>query len=183
MGGLFSSISAWISGKQEVRVLILGLDFAGKTTILYRLSLNQAVTQVAPTVAFNLENVEVGKLRLQIWDLGGQNQLRPFWRLYFKDTTGVVFVVDSTDRQRIGLCAEELGHLLREEELRGIPLVVLANKQDINDAMTPEELSQKMALPAIQDRPWTIMATSALQGTGIKEAFDWLADNIEAKNK
>jgi small GTP-binding protein len=183
MGGLFSSISAWISGKQEVRVLILGLDFAGKTTILYRLSLNQAVTQVAPTVAFNLENVEVGNLRLQIWDLGGQNQIRPFWRLYFKDTTGVVFVVDSNDRERIGLCSDELGHLLREEELRGVPLIVLANKQDVDGAMKPEELSQKLALAAIQDRPWTIMATSALQGTGIKEAFDWLAENIEARNK
>jgi small GTP-binding protein len=183
MGSLFSSISAWISGKQEVRVLILGLDFAGKTTILCRLWLNTAVAQVAPTVALNLENVEIGNLRLQIWDLGGQNQIRPFWRLYFKDTTDVVFVVDSADRQRVGLCSTELGHLLHEDELRGVPLIVLANKQDLPDAMRQEELSRALGLAAIQDRPWTIMPTSAAKGTGVKETFNWLAENIEDRTK
>ena len=181
MGGFISTISNWISGKQEVRVLILGLDFAGKTTILYRLSLDQAVTQVAPTVAFNLETVEVGNLKLNIWDLGGQIQLRPFWRLYYKGTSGIVFVIDSGDRKRIDLCAEQLSGLLHEEELKGVPIVVMANKQDLQDAMKAEEISQKLGLSGIKDRAWTIIPASALKGEGIKESFEWLSETMNGK--
>ena len=181
MGGLLSAISNWISGKQEVRVLILGLDFAGKTTILYRLSLNQAVQQVAPTVAFNLETVEVGNLKLNIWDLGGQTQLRPFWRLYYKGTSGVVFVIDSSDRERIDLCADQLSGLLNEEELRGVPIVIMANKQDLSNAMKAEEISQRLSLSTIKDRAWTIIPASALKGEGIKESFQWLSETMQTK--
>jgi small GTP-binding protein len=166
-----------------VRILIVGLDFAGKTTILYRLQLNQHVAQIAPTIAFNLETVEVGNLKLQIWDLGGQHQLRPYWRLYFKETAGVVFVIDSADRKRIGLCSDELTKLLREEELTGVPLIVLANKQDLPDAMRPEEIGQQLALSEIKDRAWTIVPTSATDGRGIREGFDWLSDRIETKKR
>lgn len=183
MGGVISSIYSWFSGKREVRILILGLDSAGKTTILYRLSLNQYVQQVAPTIAFNLEKVEVGNLTLQIWDLGGQHQLRPFWRLYYKDTNGIVFVIDSADRQRIDLCKDELNLLLNEEELKEVPLLIMANKQDLNDALTIDELTAKLELANIKDRTWTIMPTSAMKGDGIKDAFDWLSESVEAKTK
>lgn len=181
MGGLISAISSWISGKQEVRVLILGLDSAGKTTILYRLSLDQAVTQVAPTVAFNLETVEVGNLKLNIWDLGGQIQLRPFWRLYYKDTNGIVFVIDSADRERIDICAEQLNALLGEEEIKGVPIVVMANKQDLPNAMKADELTQRLGLINIKDRAWSIIPSSALKGEGIKDAFEWLSQTMETK--
>jgi small GTP-binding protein len=180
MGGWLSSISAWISGKRQVRVLIVGLDGAGKTTILYRLQLNQLVKQIAPTIAFNLETVEVGNLKLQVWDLGGQIQLRPYWRLYFKETAGIVFVIDSADRARIATCGEELAQLLREEELERVPLIILANKQDLPDAMRPDEISQQLALSQIQNRSWTILATSATDGNGVREGFDWLSERIEA---
>ncbi|KAH0793358.1 ADP-ribosylation factor-like protein 1 [Histomonas meleagridis] len=179
--GIVSSILSWFSSKKEVKVLILGLDSAGKTTILYRLSLGQYVQQVAPTVAFNLEKVEVGNLTLRIWDIGGQQQLRPYWRLYFKDINGIVFVVDSADKERINICNSELHALLKEEELKGIPLIVLANKQDLEDAMKPEEVSQKLDLSSIKDRDWTIMPTSALNGDGVSTAFEWLSENMEGK--
>jgi small GTP-binding protein len=182
MGGLFSSISAWISGKREVRVLILGLDSAGKTTILYRLQLDQMIEHIIPTVAFNLETVDVGNLKLHIWDLGGQNQLRQFWHLYFANTHGVVFVIDSADRQRVELCANELKALFAEHELHGVPLCVLANKQDLPDAMNVGDLSARLGLSKYKDRPWTIMPASALQGTGVREAFDWLAEAMETLN-
>ena len=179
--GIVSSILSWFSSKKEVKVLILGLDAAGKTTILYRLSLGQYVQQVAPTVAFNLEKVVVGNLTLQIWDLGGQQQLRPFWRLYYKNINGIVFVVDSADKERINLCNSELHALLKEEELKGVPVIILANKQDLESAMKPEEISHKLELPSIKDRPWTIMPTSALKGDGVTSAFEWLSDNMEGK--
>ncbi|KAH0792231.1 ADP-ribosylation factor-like protein 1 [Histomonas meleagridis] len=181
MGGIISSIRSWFSSKKEVKILILGLDSAGKTTILYRLSLGQYIQQVAPTVAFNLEKVEVGNLTLQIWDLGGQHLLRPYWRFYYKDNHGVVFVVDSADKERMDLCKSELHALLGEEELKGVPFVIIANKQDLDSAMKPEEISDKLALSTIKDRPWTIVPTSALKGEGINSAFEWLSEQIEEK--
>jgi len=183
MGGLVSSVLSWFSGKPDVRILILGLDAAGKTTILFRLSLSQYVQHVVPTVAFNLEKVEVGNLKLQIWDLGGQHQLRPFWRLYYKESHGVVYVIDSTDRQRIDLCKTELFALLQEEELKGVPLVILANKQDLAEAMSVEELTNKLELASIKERAWNIYPTSAVNGNGIKEGFTWLSENVESKMK
>jgi small GTP-binding protein len=181
MGGIVSSISAWISGKIEVRVLILGIDSAGKTTMLYSLSLRPERREIVPTVAFNIETVELGKLRLQIWDLGGQIGLRRYWRLYFPNSDGIVFVIDSADRERIDLCAEQLRAALAEEELRGVPVVIMANKQDLADAMKTEEVSQRLGLANIKNRAWMIFPTSATQGTGIRDAFDWLSEAMESR--
>lgn len=183
MGGLVSSVLSLFQGKPDVRILILGLDASGKTTILFHLSLGNFVQEVQPTVAFNLEKVEVGNLKLQIWDLGGQHQLRAFWRLYYQDSHGIVFVIDSADRARIDLCRDELKLLLQEDELRGVPLLILANKQDIAGSMNVDELTTKLELSSIKDRVWTIMPTSALQGTNIKESFMWLSQTIESKMK
>jgi small GTP-binding protein len=179
MGGLISTLSSWIAGKRQVRVLILGLDCAGKTTILYRLQLNRVEPHYPPTVAFNLETVDVGNLKLQIWDLGGQDQLRAFWYLYFTDTNGVLFVIDSADRGRIELCANELKTLLTDEGLQGIPLCVVANKQDLANAMTVEELTEKLELRQYRERTWTVVPASAVKGDGVKEAFEWLAEAID----
>lgn len=183
MGSFVSTVLSWFQGKPDVRILILGLDAAGKTTILLHLSLNQYVQQVQPTVAFNLEKVEVGNLKLQIWDLGGQHQLRPFWRLYYKDSHGIIFVIDSADKERIKNCREELKALLQEEELRNVPLLVLANKQDLPNAMNVDEITKELELSSIKDRPWTIMPTSAVNGTNIKEGFLWMSETIEARMK
>lgn len=181
MGGIVSSIFSWFSTKKEAKILILGLDSAGKTTILYRLSLGQFVQQVAPTVAFNIEKVEVGNLTLHVWDLGGQQQLRPYWRLYYKENNGIVFVIDSTDKERMDLCKDELFTLLDEEELKGVPIVILANKQDLQTALKVEEISEMMELSKIKDRPWQVIPTSALKGEGVSTAFEWLSETIDKK--
>jgi small GTP-binding protein len=183
MGGIVSSISAWITGKKEVRVLILGLDSAGKTTLLYYLSLRPRETKIVPTIAFNIETVEVGKLRLQIWDMGGQRDLRPYWRLYFANSDGIAFVVDANDRERIDLCAEQLKDVLAEDELRGVPVVVMANKQDLESAMKADEISRRLQLTTIKDRQWSVLPTSGLQGTNVREAFAWLSEAMEARAK
>jgi small GTP-binding protein len=181
MGGWFSSLTSWFTSKREARILIVGLNCAGKTTILYRLQLNQFVSPVIPTVAFNNQTLEIGNIKLQMWDLGGQDQLRPYWRFYFKETSGVVLVVDSTDRERISICGQELEKLVSAEELAGIPLLVLAHKQDLPDGMTKEEVGQQLGLANIKDRPWQIVATDAINGTGIREAFLWLSETIEKR--
>lgn len=100
MGMLFSKIWTRMIGSKEMRILMLGLDAAGKTTILYRLKLAEVVTTI-PTVGFNVETVEYKNIKFNVWDVGGQDKIRRLWRYYFQGTDGLIYVVDSSDRDRI----------------------------------------------------------------------------------
>lgn len=104
-------------------------DNAGKTTLLYRLKMGEVVTTI-PTIGFNVESVKYGQLTFDVWDLGGQTSIRPYWRSYYANTAAVVFVVDSTDIERLEIAADELRSMLNEDELRDAALLVFANKQD-----------------------------------------------------
>lgn len=95
-----------------MRILILGLDGAGKTTILYRLQVGEVVTTI-PTIGFNVEQVTYKNLKFQVWDLGGQTSIRPYWRCYYSNTDAIIYVVDSADRDRIGISKDELLYMLR----------------------------------------------------------------------
>ncbi|XP_061072192.1 ADP-ribosylation factor-like protein 14 [Conger conger] len=157
----------------EVRVLILGLDSAGKSTLLYKLKHNEAVLTV-PTVGFNVEMVETERRlpSLTVWDVGGQRAMRPHWEQYFEDTAGVVFVVDAADRRRLGEARQELERVLKSEHLRRAPVVVLANKQDVPGAADAEEITQRLALrKACGNRPWFVQPCSARSGAGLEEGF------------
>merc|ERR1719330_2032655 len=112
-------------GKQEMRILLVGLDAAGKTTILYKLKLGEVVTTI-PTVGFNVETVEYKSLSCMVWDIGGQDKIRKLWRHYYLGTAGVIFVVDSNDSDRIEDAREELAKMLAEDELRDAVLLVIA---------------------------------------------------------
>merc|ERR1711975_44077 len=103
--------------EKEMRILILGLDGAGKTTILYRLQVGEVVTTI-PTIGFNVETVTYKNLKFQVWDLGGQTSIRPYWRCYYSNTDAVIFVVDSTDTERLMIAKQELMAMLDEDELR-----------------------------------------------------------------
>merc|ERR1719382_1099425 len=103
--------------KQEMRILMVGLDAAGKTTVLYKLKLGEVVTTI-PTVGFNVETVEYRNLAFNVWDVGGQDKIRPLWRHYYQGTNGLIFVVDSNDRERIGEAREELSTMLGDDEMR-----------------------------------------------------------------
>ncbi|KAE8615087.1 hypothetical protein XENTR_v10008403 [Xenopus tropicalis] len=173
MGGFFSSIFSSLFGTREMRILILGLDGAGKTTILYRLQVGEVVTTI-PTIGFNVETVTYKNLKFQVWDLGGQTSIRPYWRCYYSNTDAVIYVVDSCDRDRIGISKSELVAMLEEEELKKAILVVFANKQDMEQAMTPTEVANSLGLPALKDRRWQIFKTSATKGTGLDEAMEWV---------
>ncbi|CEQ41283.1 SPOSA6832_02986, partial [Sporobolomyces salmonicolor] len=112
-----------------MRILMLGLDAAGKTTILYKLKLNQSVTTI-PTVGFNVETVTYKNVKS---DVGGQDKIRPLWRHYYTGTQGLVFVVDSQDRERIDEARTELHKILNDREMKECLLLVFANKQDLPD--------------------------------------------------
>uniref|UniRef100_A0A8C5L0S8 ADP-ribosylation factor-like protein 14 n=1 Tax=Jaculus jaculus TaxID=51337 RepID=A0A8C5L0S8_JACJA len=155
MSGFFSSIFSSLVGTREMRILILGLAGAGKTTILYRLQVGEVVTTI-PTIGFNVETVTYKNLKFQVWDLGGQTSIRPYWRC------SVIYVVDSCDRGRIGISKSELVAMLEEEELRKAILMVFANKQDMEQAMTPSETANAL-------------------GTGLDEAMEWLVEILKSR--
>ncbi|CAK9118537.1 unnamed protein product [Durusdinium trenchii] len=178
MGIFFSKVWARLASGKEKRLLMVGLDAAGKTTILYRLRLAEAATTV-PTIGFNMETVEYRNIKFDIWDVGGQDQIRKLWRHYFKGTDGLIYVVDSADRERINDAKEELEKMLKEVQLQDATLLVLANKQDLKDAMPAAEIMQKLDLPRLgMNRTWFIQSTVAPTGDGLYEGLDWLSRNI-----
>jgi len=175
MGLSFSQVWDRLLGcKQEMRIVMVGLDAAGKTTVLYKLKLGEVVTTI-PTIGFNVETVEYKNLRFTVWDIGGQDKIRKLWRHYYLGTNGVIFVVDSSDRERIEDAREELFKLLGDDEMRDAVLLVLANKQDLPNAMSGTEISEKLGLHDLRSRQWFLQTACATSGDGIYEGLDWLA--------
>ncbi|CAO4364467.1 Protein CBR-ARL-1 [Caenorhabditis briggsae] len=179
MGGVMSYFRG-LFGAREMRILILGLDGAGKTTILYRLQVGEVVTTI-PTIGFNVEQVEYKNLKFQVWDLGGQTSIRPYWRCYYANTDAIIYVVDSADRDRVGISRQELATMLQEDELQGAVLAVLANKQDIAGCLTETEVYKALGLDALRNRTIQIFKTSASKGEGLDAAMDWLANQLQQK--
>lgn len=182
MGVLFTKLLSTLFGDREARILVLGLDNAGKTTILYRLQVGEVVSTI-PTIGFNVETVQYKNIKFQVWDLGGQTSIRPYWRCYFPNTQAVIYVVDSTDVDRIGTSKEEFHALLQEEELKDSVVLVYANKQDLPGAMTESEVSEALGLHRIKNRSWAIYKTSAIKGDGLFEGLDWLSDTLKSKGR
>nr|XP_047908635.1 ADP-ribosylation factor 5 [Anser cygnoides] len=158
----------------------MGLDAAGKTTILYKLKLGEIVTTI-PTIGFNVETVEYKNICFTVWDVGGQDKIRPLWRHYFQNTQGLIFVVDSNDRERVQESADELQKMLQEDELRDAVLLVFANKQDMPNAMAVSELTDKLGLQTLRSRTWYVQATCATQGTGLYDGLDWLSHELSKR--
>lgn len=156
---------------------MVGLDAAGKTTILYKLKLGEVVTTI-PTIGFNVETVQYKNISFTVWDVGGQDKIRPLWRHYFQNTQGLIFVVDSNDRERIGEARDELNKMLQEDELRDAILLVFANKQDLPNAMSCAEVSQELGLPELRSKKWYIQAACAPESVGLYEGLDWLSDEL-----
>src|ERR1700761_2046372 len=181
MGGALSVFSKLLWAKKEIRILILGLDNAGKTTLLYRLKIGEVVTTI-PTIGFNVESVTYKNLNFNVWDLGGQTSIRPYWRCYYANTAAVIFVIDRTDIERLETASGELRAMLDEEELRDAALLVFANKQDQPGAKGAGEISEALKLGELRDRNWTIVSCSAIDGRGVNEGMDWLVVSQEARH-
>ncbi|XVF15498.1 hypothetical protein REPUB_Repub09cG0159000 [Reevesia pubescens] len=167
MGMAISRLLRMLFAKKEMRILMVGLDAAGKTTILYKLKLGEIVTTI-PTIGFNVETVEYKNVSFTVWDVGGQDK-------------GLIFVVDSNDRERVSEARDELHRMLSEDELRDSTLLVFANKQDLPNAMTVSEITDKLGLHSLRQRRWYIQATCATSGQGLYEGLDWLSSNISSK--
>ncbi|KAL1778925.1 ADP-ribosylation factor 1 [Sigmodon hispidus] len=128
--------------------------------------------------SFNVETVEYKNISFTVWDVGGQDKIRPLWRHYFQNTQGLIFVVDSNDRERVNEAREELMRMLAEDELRDAVLLVFANKQDLPNAMNAAEITDKLGLHSLRHRNWYIQATCATSGDGLYEGLDWLSNQL-----
>lgn len=177
MGILVSKLSSLFDSfaNDPMRILMLGLDAAGKTTIMYKLKLNEAVTTI-PTIGFNVETVTPKKgLTFTMWDVGGQYRIRQLWKHYFQNTQGLIYVIDSCDKSRFAEAYDELLNIIESDEMRGVPVVVLANKQDLPNSASCSEIAEALHLHKLTQRKWHVQATCATNGEGLYEAMDILA--------
>eukprot|EP01106_Pelomyxa_sp_JSP_P009202 TRINITY_DN2513_c0_g1_i1.p1 TRINITY_DN2513_c0_g1~~TRINITY_DN2513_c0_g1_i1.p1 ORF type:complete len:319 (-),score=76.73 TRINITY_DN2513_c0_g1_i1:107-982(-) len=167
---------------QDSRILWNGLDAAGKTTMLYKLKLGEIITTI-PTIGFNVETVSTKGFEFVVWDVGGEDKIRPLWRHYWQNTKALVFVVDSNDRERIAEASEQLMRSAVEDELADIPILIFANKQDLPQSMTVTEVTDKLGLallPILGHPLWLTQGSCATSGEGLYEGLDWLANALVA---
>lgn len=172
MGQAWNKISKYRS--KEIRILLLGLESVGKTTLLYRLKLGEPI-KATPTIGFNVESFQYKDLSLNAWDLGFGGKMRPLCQHYYKGSNAVVIMIDRGDRERLEeVTYDVIKPALKSEELKDAVFLFLANKSDIKDGMSLQEISDSLTLNNLK-RKWNIFTISALTGDGITEAFDWLA--------
>ena len=180
--GLLTILKKVKQRERELRILILGLDNAGKTTIMKKVS-GEDIHEISPTVGFNIKSLEYKGFVLNIWDVGGQKTIRTYWRNYFEQTDGIVWVVDSVDRFRLEECRLQLRDLLDQEKLAGASLLIFANKQDLGGALSCDEIAARLGLhdADIAGRHWSILACSAVTGSGLEPGFDWIVNDISSR--
>jgi small GTP-binding protein len=159
---------------------MVGLDAAGKTTILYRLKLGEYLPTI-PTVGFNVETFEHKGMKMCVWDVGGQARLRGLWRHYYHNTQGLIFVIDSTDVSRLDEARDELELLFESDELRNSVILIYANKQDLPHAMNPTEIGEYLKVKSMMNHRWHIQGTCATTGEGLYEGLDWLGREINKR--
>lgn len=181
MGILVSRMWRGVFGDgTKCKIVIVGLNNAGKTTILYKLHLGQVVL-TQPTIGSNVEEVKHENITFQVWDLGGQENLRANWSTYFEETDAVIFVVDSNDQENMVLAKMELFNVVLQEDLKYACLLVLANKQDIVGCRNAGEIAEDLSLHTIRTHEWQIQSCCALTGEGLQEGLEWIATRIRAK--
>ncbi|KAJ8600524.1 hypothetical protein CTAYLR_009216 [Chrysophaeum taylorii] len=178
MPGLLHLLQKLKRTDDDYKLLILGLDNAGKTTLMKCLS--EDATTVAPTQGFNVSQLRHGQYTLNCWDIGGQKPSRAYWPNYFDKTDGLVYVVDSADKARIEETSIELSHIIAESTLNNVPLLVFANKQDLLQALEADDIMDALDLTRIRVRPWRIQPCDARTGAGLREGLEWLVAEINA---
>ena len=189
MGNFFAKVFEKIVAKKEIRMLMVGLDAAGKTTVLYKLKLGEVVTTI-PTIGFNVETVEYKNISFTCWDVGGRGKIRPLYRHYYQGTSALIWVIDSNDKERMApdtydfsnTVKEELYDTIKSEELKNVALLIFANKQDLKDALSVKEIKKRLELEdKLNDRLWHIQPCCATTGDGLYEGLDWLSNVLDKK--
>ncbi|CAJ1962398.1 unnamed protein product [Sphenostylis stenocarpa] len=189
MFSLFYGLWKYLFSKMELHVLILGIDKAGKTTLLEKMKTVYSNIEgippdrIIPTVGLNIGRIEVANSKLVFWDLGGQPGLRTIWEKYYEEAHAVIFVVDAASPSRFEDAKSTLEKVLRHEDLQGAPLLILANKQDLPEAVSAEELARYLDLKKLDERVYMFEAVSAYDGMGIRESTEWLVEVMERSKR
>ncbi|TWU77344.1 hypothetical protein ED733_005504 [Metarhizium rileyi] len=165
---------------KEMRILMLGLDNAGKTTIVKSI-MGEDINTVSPTLGFIIKTIDYDGYKLNIWDVGGQKTLRSYWRNYFEKTDALIWVVDATDRLRIDDCRGELHGLLLEERLSGASLLIFANKTDVDGCMAEQEIREALRLDQIRTHQWNILRCSAVTGRNLQAGLAWVVADAKKR--
>lgn len=187
MFGLIHGFIQHISAKDEVQILILGLDGAGKTTLLeqmkgiYKKTPGIPPDRIPPTIGLNLGKMDVNNCRVIFWDLGGQVRMRSIWEKYFAEAHGMIYVIDAADEERMEEARLALEAVHQHEELRDIPILLLANKQDLTGAAKSEHLTQKFNPQKLLPTAFRVQLASCLTCDGIEEGVGWVVE--EARNR
>jgi ADP-ribosylation factor related protein 1 len=185
MFSLLYGLWKYLFSKSEFHVLILGIDKAGKTTLLEKLKTLYSDIEglppdrIVPTVGLNIGRVEAHKSKLIFWDLGGQLGLRTIWEKYYEEAHAVLYVVDSVSKTRFEDTKSTLEKVLRHPDLQGAPVLIFANKQDLAGAVNAEELSQFLDIKEQNGRLTRVQGISAYEGSGIQEGVLWLVENMK----
>ncbi|CAG06291.1 unnamed protein product, partial [Tetraodon nigroviridis] len=132
---------------------------------------------------FNIKSVASHGMKLNVWDIGGQRKIRPFWKKYLENTDLLIYVIDSADKKRFEETGLELSELIDEENLKGVPVLIFANKQDLATASPASEIAEGLNLHTYRDRQWQIQACSAVSGEGVQDGMNWICNNIANKKK
>uniref|UniRef100_A0A061RW84 ADP-ribosylation factor related protein 1 n=1 Tax=Tetraselmis sp. GSL018 TaxID=582737 RepID=A0A061RW84_9CHLO len=184
MFGLLAGLWEYCFRKDELHVLILGVDKAGKTTLLEKMKsmytdhMGLDPERILPTVGLNVGRIEAHKTKLIFWDLGGQSGLRSIWDKYFEEAHAIVFLVDGTAPERFEESKLALERVLGSRDIHGAPLLVLANKQDASGCRGPDEVQEFFGVGRVDTRPVRVSGISAHTGEGIRESIFWLVDAI-----
>ena len=183
MGFILSKIIEFFTrSRNNFKIIILGMQNAGKTTILYRLSLGQLV-KTTPTIGSNMEELQYENVKFQAWDLGGQESTRSVWDIYYMNTDGVIYVIDSQDENNYEESKNQFHKVLRNSTLKNATILIFANKQDLPGAKTINQIIQDYELDKIKNHSWQIQPCSALRGEGLIEGLKWLSEQLVFRGK
>ncbi|KAI1083194.1 P-loop containing nucleoside triphosphate hydrolase protein [Whalleya microplaca] len=177
MAGIFRKVYDWLLRTfwaTEMDVTMIGLQNAGKTSLLRVLSGGEFTIDSIPTVGFNMKRVQRGHVTLKCWDLGGQPRFRPMWERYCRGVNAIVFIVDIADEELLPMAKEELHSLMSQPTLEGIPLLVLGNKSDLNIKLSVDELIDALDLKSIGHREVSCYGISAKEETNLEAVIQWL---------
>ncbi|OWF54421.1 ADP-ribosylation factor-related protein 1-like [Mizuhopecten yessoensis] len=185
---LLSGLWKYMFQKDEYNVSILGLDNAGKSTYLEQTKTKftknykgLSLSKITTTVGLNIGKIDIGHVRLNFWDLGGQEELQSLWDKYYAESHAVIYIIDSSDLERIDESKEAFDKMVINDALKEVPILVLANKQDLEGCMRVIEVKKvfNTSAPLIGHRDCKMLGTSALKGDGVHEGIEWLTDCIK----